>query len=131
MGSGNVDLVRQMFEAFAQGGFAAVGGFIDAEFEMRLMPGHPQGTTFRGPDAAKAMTDFMRSFEGFRAEAESFIDAGGERVVVAVRERARPRGGSVELDQRFGALYTLHDGKITRMEWFDSFEQALAAAGVE
>jgi hypothetical protein len=41
---------------------------IDAEFEMRLMPGDPQAwTTFRGPDSAKAMTDFMRSAEGFRA----------------------------------------------------------------
>jgi hypothetical protein len=79
---------------------------IDAEFEMRLMPGHPQGwTTFRGPDSAKAMTDFMRSFEGFRAGDEPFINAGGERVAVAVRERRRPRGGSAELDQRFGVLY--------------------------
>ena len=39
--------------------------------------------------------------------------------------------GSIELDQRFGILYTLRDGKIVRMEWFDSFDEALAAARAE
>jgi ketosteroid isomerase-like protein len=48
-------------------------------------------------------------------------------VVVAFRERGRARG-SVELEQVFGILYTLRDGRIARMQWFDSPEEALAAA---
>jgi ketosteroid isomerase-like protein len=70
----------------------------------------------------------MESFEGFNGEAEQFIDAGGDRVVVAFREHGRPRGGSVDLDHRFGILYTLREGKIARMERFDSTEEALAVA---
>lgn len=59
------------------------------------------------------------------------IDAAGDRVVVVFRERGRPRGGSIELDQRFGILYTLREGKVVRMEWFDSPEEVLAAAEVD
>ena len=124
MTSTDVDLVRRMFEAFARGGFAAVVEFFDPDFEGRQLPNHPDAATFLGPrDAVESMTNFMESFEDFRAEAEEFIDAGSGGVVVALRERGRPRGGSVELDQRFGILYTLRDGKIIRMEMFDTFEE--------
>jgi hypothetical protein len=50
---------------------------------------------------------------------------------VAIRQRGRPRGATVELAERWGILYSLLDGKIVRMEWFDSFEEALAAAGAD
>jgi ketosteroid isomerase-like protein len=122
-------MVRRMLEAYARGGFAAVAEFTHPNFEMRNPPTHPHGGTFLGAEAAgRSMTDFMKSFEDFSAEAEDVIDAGGDRVAVAVRERGRPRGGSVELDHLFGILYTLRDGKVARMEWFHSLEEALAEA---
>ena len=120
-----------MLDAFAQGGFTAVaaGGFSHLDFEVRFQPNHPLGgETRQTADGREAMSEFVASFDDFHAEAEEVIDAGDDRVVVALRERGRPRGGSVELDQVFGILYTLRDGKLARMEWFDSPEQALAAA---
>lgn len=132
MASADVELVRRMHEALTCGGFAAAAEFAHPDFQMRLMVSHPLGAALRDPgDATRAMAGFMESFDDFRAEAEEFVDAGDDRVVVAFRERGRPRGGSVELDQRFGILYTLRDGKIVRMEWFDSFDEALAAARAE
>ena len=120
-----------MLEAYAQGGFAAVAEFTHPDFEMSLMANHPLGgRTYRAGAAGPAMLEFAESFENFRFEAEKFIDAG-DRVVVAFHERGRARGGSVELDQVFGILYTLRDGKIARMEWFDSVDEALAAAEAE
>jgi ketosteroid isomerase-like protein len=119
-----------MFEAYARGGFAAVAEFIHPDFEMSFMVHHPLGgRTYRAGDAGEAMLDFARSFEDFGAEAEEFIDSG-DHVVVAVHERGRARGG-VELEQIFGILYTLRDGKVVRMRWFDTPEEALAAAEAE
>jgi ketosteroid isomerase-like protein len=127
MTSANVDLVRRVFDEYPRGSFAAAAEFTHPDFEMRLQTSHPLAATFRGPrHATKAMADWMESFEGFNGEPEQFIDAGGDRVVVAFRERGRPRRGSVDLDHRFGILYTLREGKIARMEWFDSTEEALA-----
>ena len=69
------------------------------------------------------------TFEEFRWEAEELIDAG-DRVVVVIRARGRARGGGVDLDHRFGALYTLRDGKIVRLQWFDDKAEALEAVGL-
>jgi ketosteroid isomerase-like protein len=115
-----------MFEAYAAGGFGAAGEFTHPDFEMSFMAHHPLGgRTYRSGEAGEAMLDFVESFQDFRGEAEEFIDAG-DSVVVAFRERGRARG-SVELEQVFGILYTLRDGKVARMEWFDSPEEALKA----
>jgi len=82
--------------------FRCRGRVHSPDFEMRFQASHPLAGTFRGPrDATKAMAEWTQSFEGFSREAEEFIDADGDRVVVAFRERGRPRGGSIELDQRF------------------------------
>jgi ketosteroid isomerase-like protein len=132
VGSAKIELVRRMFEAFGLGSFAAAAEFTHPDFEMSLPASHALGGAFRGPrDATKTMADFMDSFEGFRGEADEFIEAARDRVAVAFRERGRPRGGGVELEQRFGVLFTLRAGTIGRMEWFDSLEQALAAARVD
>ena len=127
----NVEIVRRMLDAYTQGGFAAVAEFVHPDFEMRQIATHFLGGTFRGADAAKSMTDFTRHFEDFRADPEEFIDAGDDRVVVALRESGRPRGATVELDQLFGIVYTLRDGKIAYMEWFNSPAEALKAVGLE
>jgi ketosteroid isomerase-like protein len=120
-----------MHEAAAEGGGGA-GPFAHPDFEMRFMASHPLGgSSYGARDAVKAMTEWEKSFEDFRSGAEEFIDAGADHVVVAFRERGRPRGGSVELDQLFGILYTLRDGKVARMEWFDNPDEALAAAGAQ
>jgi ketosteroid isomerase-like protein len=127
MSEENVEVVRRMFEAYARGGFVALAEFTHPDFEMTQVPNHPLTGPFRATEAAEVMLSFAESFEDFRAEPEDFVDAGDDRVVVAFRERGRPRGGSLELDQVFGILYTLRGDKIFRMEWFDTFEEALAA----
>jgi ketosteroid isomerase-like protein len=128
MSQENVEIVRRMHRAWTEGGFPAVAEFTHPDFEMRQMAHHFLGGTYRGADAARSMTDFTLYFEDFRAEPEEFIDIGNNRVVVAIRERGRPHGATVELDQVFGVIYTLRDGKLAYMEWFNSPAEALEAA---
>jgi ketosteroid isomerase-like protein len=127
----NVELVRAMLKAWTESGFPAMAEFAHPDFEMRQMAQHFLSGTYRGADATKSMTDFIRHFEDFGAEVEDVIDAGDDRVVVAVREHGRPRGGTVEMEQLFGVVYTLRDRKVLRMEWFDSPAAALRAVGLE
>jgi hypothetical protein len=37
----------------------------------------------------------------------------------------------IEFDELWGTVYTLRDGKVARMEWFDSPAEALNAVGLE
>jgi ketosteroid isomerase-like protein len=124
----NVDLVRRLFEAVAEGGFGAGGAFLHPDFEMTQLPMHPEAGTYRGgPAAGQSMEEWMRSFEEFRWDAEEFIDVG-DRVVVVVRERGRGRGGGAELDHRYGTVCTVRDGMVVSLGWFHDKDQALEAA---
>jgi ketosteroid isomerase-like protein len=127
-----VEIVRRMLGAWSEGGFAALAPFAHPDFEMRQMAQHPFAAgTFQGAEAARSMADFMRHFDDFRADIEDIVDGGDDRVVVAVRERGRPRGATIEIDHLFGIVYTLRERKVARMEWFDNPAEALRAVGLE
>src|SRR5262245_11857147 len=115
MSTDNVELVRAYIEAIAERGFDAAGELIDRDFEMSQLPLHPEAGTYRGPEAIESMQAWVGSFEEFHWEADEYIDAG-DQVVVVIGESGRARGSGVEVDQRFGTVYTLRDGKITRLQ---------------
>jgi hypothetical protein len=74
------------------------------------------------------MADFMESLRAFavrRRSSSTLAATGWWWPFASVGGRA---AGASSLDQQFGILCTLRDGKIARMEWFDSLEEAVAAA---
>jgi ketosteroid isomerase-like protein len=127
----NVEIVRRMLEAYARGSFAAAAEFAYPDLEMRFSASHPLSGTFSGAGAAQAMTDFVKSFDDLRGEAEQIIDADDDRVAVIYRQRGRPRGSMIEFNELWGIVFTLRDGKVARMEWIDTPAEALKAVGLE
>jgi ketosteroid isomerase-like protein len=131
MSQENINLVRAVLEAFVQGRSNALTALVHTEFEMVQLPLHPEAGTLRGWKAAdESMRTWRESFDEFRWEAEEFIDAG-DQVVFIVRELGRGRGGGVDLDHRYGAVCTVQDGKIARLEWFNDKQRALEAAATD
>ena len=84
----------------------------------------------QGHDAVRASTARWKSeWDDYELIPEEFADAG-DRVVVTVRFRARGRGSGIEVDARLYDVFTLHDGKIVRMDQFTEHSEALEAAGL-
>ena len=69
-------------------------------------------------------------WEKIRFEPLEFVDAG-ERVVVVERLVGKGKGSGVEVAQTWGAVWTVRDGRVVRMELsYPDRDAALAAAGL-
>jgi ketosteroid isomerase-like protein len=83
-----------------------------------------------GPDAMR--DDWERwasAFEELKVTFEEIIDAG-DQVVVVAHHQGRGRGSGVEVDARFYEVYTLREGKVSRVDEYTEREEALEAAGL-
>jgi ketosteroid isomerase-like protein len=76
------------------------------------------------------MRDWMTPWVTYRIETEEAIDLG-ERVLLLNNDRGRRGGGTHEVTGRLGAIWTIRDGKIARLDAYLDRADALKAAGLE
>ena len=60
---------------------------------------------------------------------DELIDMG-DRVVSVVTSRSRGRTSGVEVESHHAAIWTVRDGRIIRVVWFSTRDEALAAVGL-
>ena len=76
------------------------------------------------------MRHWSEDFDQFTIEAQEIIDVGDDRVVAITRNRGTGRASGAPVEARFGAVYTLKAGRITRGDVFVKPSHALRAAGL-
>ena len=91
----------------------------------------PDTGPFRGPEGTRQFWDMWRdTFDEFRAELESYVDAG-DAVIVITRMVGRGRDSGVAVHTpSFPMVWTTRNNVTVRMEMFDSREKALVAVGL-
>jgi ketosteroid isomerase-like protein len=125
----NVELVRGMYEAFLANDFQTALSSYDPDVEWDGT-NLPDGRVGRGLDAIiDHITRWADMWESWNVEVERVIDAGGDHVVVFIRETGRSISG-LDMDERHGELYTVRDGKIVRRQGFSDPDEALEAVGL-
>jgi hypothetical protein len=73
--------------------------------------------------------DWGSAWESFGIEGEELIDAG-DVVVSVFTIRARGRGSGVETHRRNATVTTVANGRVTRIEYYSTVEEARQAAGL-
>src|SRR3954447_2832545 len=129
MSQENVEIVRGMYDAFGRGdGDAALAYFdpgvvVDASHRVdgRVGHGHQELVAILG--------EWMGTWKEWREEGEAMGDAG-DRVLVISTQRGRGKGSGAEWTNRFGMLYEIQGGKISRWTIYDDPHAALEAAGL-
>ena len=85
--------------------------------------------SYRGPDGVRRWWEsFLESMEWVRLETHSVESVGADQGVVAFEIHTRGRASGIETSQKAWSLVSLRGGKVTRMSFFTSAEQARAAA---
>ena len=134
MSQENVEIVRQMFDAVARRDKATVLALYDPEVEWdasRIPEARLTGLERIHGYAGiqRAYRDWDEAWESFEDECERLIDAG-DRVISVVTRRARGRTSGAETTVPRAGVWTIREGKVARVVWFPSVEEALEAVGL-
>jgi ketosteroid isomerase-like protein len=128
MSEENVEIVRRAFayEIYGVGDRAVAEEIFHPDVVLNPIDEGP----FRGRDAMRDDIQRWASvFEELRVTVEEIIDAG-DQVVVVAHHKGRGRRSGVEVGTRFYEVYTLREGKISRVDEFSERAEALEAAGL-
>ncbi len=127
----NVEVVRQIFEAFNSEDIDLILSFTHPDFEAEVPPDlSAEPDTYRGQDGMRRYWEsFQDAMEEIRFQAERFWDAG-EVVVVAMHITAKGRRTAIPVEQRLAGLWTICDRKAMRVRVYASLPEALQAVGL-
>jgi ketosteroid isomerase-like protein len=131
MSQENVEIVRHVIEAWNSDRQESVIRLIDPEVVLDATRRLINPKTYAGMEGMRRMlADRDEVWEEFRLEPDEFLDAG-DRVVVIGRWVGKGRGSGIEVQQPVWHVFTLHDGRVIRVELgYTNRGEALEAAGV-
>jgi ketosteroid isomerase-like protein len=132
MASANVVLVQSLYVAWERGDFSTRDKF-DPQVEFVRFGGEGVGQAgqWRGVDEMwAAIVEWLRSWEGVRAEAERIVDLG-DRVLVLARQSGQGKRSGVPMNVESSDIFTVRGGRIVRWELYVDRAQGLRAAGLE
>jgi len=126
----NVEVARRAYEAFARGDGDAVARDLDEEIDVYPAKDFPGSDSYHGRQGFLAYVErWLESWDEYRMIPEEFIEAGN-KVIVIYRAIGRGMSSGVEVDSRFGHVWTLRDGNAVRIEMFSTPAEALEAVGL-
>ena len=133
MSQENVEIVRELYEAFNRGELDAYLWMLDPDFVWQGPQEIPDlAGTYRGAEGVRRyLSELMEVFNDYRMVPEEFIDAGGEQVLVLAREGGRGKGSGIAVQTNpTGHLWTIRDGRPARLESYWERTNALRAVGL-
>ena len=124
----NVELVERFYGALNANDLGSVRTLCDDAIEYVNPDKATEAGTRTGPDAFRAALEGLHaSFEGFRCEPET-ITPLGDTVVVVARSTGTGRMSAIPFTEVHGHLLALRDGRIASFRWFQTVDEAYAAA---
>jgi ketosteroid isomerase-like protein len=132
MSEENVEIVRGHIEAFRRGDPSGALSHLDPYVVWDASRiGLPGITVAYGHEEfSQTIRHYIGAFEDYNYEAQRLTDLGSAAVLATLTSEGRGKSSGVPVRQSFAALYTVIDGKIARVTFFASEEQALEAAGL-
>src|SRR5579859_4685671 len=131
MSEQNVELVRRGFEHFVATGEPA----WDTLHEHVEVRDHDimDGREYRGHEDVRRwlFEDWASAWSDYAAEPEEYIDIDDEHVIAVFRIKATGRASGVAIERQDAIVFAASDGLITRLDYYNSKQQALEAVAGE
>ena len=111
----NVELMKSLYQAFAQGDIPTVLQSFDEDIEWTEAEGFPYGGTYTGANDIVENV-FMKlggEWEGFSAVPDEILDAG-DKIVALGHYSGTFNASGKSMRVPFAHVWTLRDGKIVK-----------------
>jgi uncharacterized protein len=126
-----IRILRDAYAAFNRGDIATAVKQMDPHIDWTEPAEFPGGGTYHGQDGVAAyLTQSRAAWAEVSSEPERFIPAG-DRIVVFVHSRVRPKGSSQWQEVRLADVYIFHSGKAVSMRAFADRQEALRWVGTK
>ncbi len=135
MSQENVEIVRRIWEAVARDDTEVVLALYDedVEYDFSRSPFQSAGISqpvYRGHDALRGMfRERYEDWEQVTDHLQELIEANDE-VISVVTSRGTGRESGIEVERTHVGRWSLREGKVIRVRWFGTLDEALAGAGV-
>jgi ketosteroid isomerase-like protein len=129
MSAGNTERLERIHEQLFAG--RALGPDLLAKDAEWVNPADAvEGGTRRGFDAFNdAIANVFAAWDDVHFDTERVIENGN--VVVALGAlRGHIRGPGMAIEATHGQVWTFREGRVTRMQWFNTHAEAVQIAGV-
>ena len=131
MSAENVEIIRRGYEEFlATGELAERITAPEFVWDMSTFHGWPERQTYQGVEGTREfLADWVGAWEDWRLEVRDLVDAGDD-VVAIVHQSGRSKATGLEVEMDFAMVWTMQDGKQTRMRMYADPDEALRAVGL-
>jgi ketosteroid isomerase-like protein len=128
--SQDLNTIRVAYADFSRGDWTNLLESLDPKVEWHNPEDALEPGIRYGKDSFRvALERVLDSFEISRIELERITEVR-DQVVVLLHVQGQGRGSGAPLDQRFGHVLTMRNGKAIRFAWFTNQAEALEAVGL-
>ena len=128
----NVELVHHAYDMLGREDWVALAALIADDCEVRDhdIP-DAAGDVYRGPDGVLDwLAEWDRAWEAWQVTNLDVREAPDGRVVALFRMVTRGRDSRIEMTRLDGVVYSVRDGKLIQMDYYNDQRQALEAVGL-
>jgi ketosteroid isomerase-like protein len=130
----SVEVVRKLYEFWQTRDAEAGAKLVDPDIEF-VRIGEALGDLageWRGSDAMwRAIFQWLQAWDELTVTAERFIELDDGRVLVLDRQVGRGRSSSATLEHDLATIFTVRDGRLTRLVAYWDRADALRDAGID
>jgi ketosteroid isomerase-like protein len=130
MSQENVEIVREIYEAWSNGDFRAGADLLDQHVMFVVSPDFPEFGVFVGPEGVRQfMKRFLAQWKRLTIEAKH-LEAFGDTVLADIVQHQEGRASGLAGDISTFMLFTFRGRKIVRIESVLHRAEALEAVGL-
>jgi ketosteroid isomerase-like protein len=125
-------LIRSIYAEWERGDWSSAD-WADPEIEFEMIGGLLEGRWTGRTEMGEAWASMLSAWEDLRADPEEFRELDDGRVLVLLRNTGRGKGSGIEIDEistRAANLFTIRDGKVTRLLLYWDRERAISDLGL-